>query len=248
MSSPGPKLLKDRDEVILKFKELIDKANKACEAFKKSDDGTLPGDIYFELRVSSINLLTRLASGDSIYVQELKQMKPNAFAIKGVLERYAKERFDRFMTQKKVSVKPFESFPETITLKQEVPQEFNKKYYEKIDNLKKEELNFIERLDLDTLPNIEFWVRNREKQDPFLIQRWKKGKLYPDIGALTKKGNVVALEWKGEDRISNEDTGYKVAIGEMWEKLGKGKLYFFLVHNGNTEEVLNALKNYEKDD
>jgi len=164
-------------------------------------------------------------------------------AIKGVLERYAKERFDRFMTQKKVSVKPFESFPETITLKQEVPQEFNKNYYEKIDKLNKEELNFIERLDLDTLPNIEFWVRNREKQDPFFIQGWKKGKFYPDFVALTKKGNVVALEWKGEDRISNEDTGYKVAIGEMWEKLGKGKLYFFLVHNGNTEEVLNALKN-----
>jgi hypothetical protein len=43
-------------------------------------------------------------------------------------------------------------------------------------------------------------------------------------------------------RISNEDTAYKITIGEMWAKLGKGKLHFFLVHNGNIEEVLNSLK------
>ena len=35
MSNAGPKLTKDRDEVILKFKELIDKANAACEVFKQ---------------------------------------------------------------------------------------------------------------------------------------------------------------------------------------------------------------------
>lgn len=62
MSKATPKLSKDREEVLLKFKELIDKANAACDAFRQSDDGTLPGDMYFELRVSSINLLTRLAS------------------------------------------------------------------------------------------------------------------------------------------------------------------------------------------
>jgi hypothetical protein len=86
MSSPGPKLSKDRDAILMKFRELIDKAKAACEAFKQSDDGTIHGDMYFELRVSSINLLSRLASEDSIYVQELKRMQPNAFAIKGVLE------------------------------------------------------------------------------------------------------------------------------------------------------------------
>jgi len=104
-------------------------------------------------------------------------------------------------------------------------------------------LSFVERLDLDSLPNVEFWVRNREKQDPFYILGWQKNKFYPDFVALTKKGNIVALEWKGEDRISNEDTGYKVEIADEWVRLGKGKLHFFLVHNGNVEEVLNELKN-----
>jgi len=35
---------------------------------------------------------------------------------------------------------------------------------------------------------------------------------------------------------------YKVEIGETWEKLGANKLCFFLVHIGNVEEVLGAVK------
>ena len=162
--------------------------------------------------------------------------------INGVLQEYAKKRFDQFAKKGAITTKPFDSFPESITIAQEVPQDFNKNYYKKIDKLNKEELSFVERLDLDTLPNVEFWIRSREKRDPFYIQGWKKNKFYPDFIAVTKKGAVVALEWKGEDRISNEDTEYKVAIGEMWANLGKGKLHFFLVHNGNIENVLNQIK------
>ncbi|OGG78459.1 hypothetical protein A3F56_04035 [Candidatus Kaiserbacteria bacterium RIFCSPHIGHO2_12_FULL_55_13] len=162
--------------------------------------------------------------------------------IDSVLEAHAKARFDAAKRAKKITAKPFDAFADTIALKQAVPQEFNRNYYDKIDKLNSEELGFIQRLDLDTLPNIKYWVRNREKIDPFYIQGWRKGKFYPDFVAVTKKGAVVALEWKGGDRVSNEDTAYKVEIGEIWEKLGKGKLRFFLVHTGNTEEVLSALK------
>jgi len=106
-----------------------------------------------------------------------------------------------------------------------------------------EESGFMKRIDLGALDNVEFWVRNREKVDPFYIQGWKKGKFYPDFVAVTKKGNIVALEWKGEDRLDNPDTIYKTEIAKDWEKLGKGKLHFFLVHNGNVDEVLSELKN-----
>ena len=162
--------------------------------------------------------------------------------INGVLEKYAKEKFDALLQKKKISTKPFEAFPNTISLKQAVPQEFNRNYYEKIDKLNGEELSFVQRLDLDTLPNIKYWVRSREKVDPFYIQGWKRGKFYPDFIAVTKKGQIIALEWKGADRISNEDTAYKMEIGEIWSKLGGGKLHFFLVHTGNVEEVLRQIK------
>jgi len=162
--------------------------------------------------------------------------------INGVLEKYAKEKFDTLLQKKKIGAMPFEAFPNSISLKQAVPQEFNRNYYEKIDKLNGEELSFVQRLDLDTLPNIKYWVRSREKVDPFYIQGWKRGKFYPDFIAVTKKGQIIALEWKGADRISNEDTAYKIEIGEVWSKLGGDKLHFFLVHTGNVEEVLAKLK------
>lgn len=205
----------------LRFK-ILDKPNKV-KFIGKAIDHQLKQRSLAELSVNRYLLL-----------EELNKV------INKVLEEYAKKRFDQFVSKKKIQTKKFEAFPATITLKQEIPQEFNKNYYEKIDKLNKEELSFIERLDLDALPNIEFWVRSREKQDPFFIQGWKKNKFYPDFVAVTKKGNIVALEWKGEDRVSNEDTEYKVAIGDIWAKLGK--MHFFLVHNGNVEEVLNDLK------
>ena len=179
--------------------------------------------------------LAELSVNRYLFLERLNQ------AINDALESYAKKQFDNSLSKKKISTKTFEKFPETITLKQEIPQEFNKNYYEKIDKLNKEELSFVERLDLDSLQNIDFWVRNREKQDPFYIQGWRRNKFYPDFVAVTKKGNVVALEWKGEDRVSNEDTEYKVSIGEVWSKLDK-KLLFFLVHKGNQEDVLLELK------
>jgi superfamily II DNA or RNA helicase len=161
--------------------------------------------------------------------------------INAILEDYAKKQFDTLIKKQEISVCKDEKFPNTIILNQELPQTFNKNYYQKIDKLNNEELKFVERLDLDTLPNIKYWVRNREKKDPFYLQCWKKNKFYPDFIAITNKGNIIVLEWKGEDRVSNEDTEYKVEIGELWAKTGK-HLNFFLVHNKNIEEVLKEIK------
>ncbi len=102
MTASAPKLSKDREEVLMKFNQLLDKAKHACDVFTQSRDGGLPGDVYFELRVSSINLLTRLASEDSIYVHELKNMKPNAFSIKGVLEAARADYLEGFMVDHKL--------------------------------------------------------------------------------------------------------------------------------------------------
>ena len=162
--------------------------------------------------------------------------------INRILEDYAKKRFDQFLSKGKISVKSFDKFPQSIILNQLIPQEFNKNYYGKVDKLNKEELQFIERLDLDTLPNIKFWIRNRERKDPFYIQGWQKNKFYPDFIAVTNKSKILVLEWKGEDRITADDTKYKVEIGKAWEKLNKSKSYFFLVNNKNINEVLGKVK------
>jgi type III restriction enzyme len=162
--------------------------------------------------------------------------------INEILVDYAKKKFDKLVKEGKIKVKELEKFPEVITLAEEMPEDFNKNYYKKIDKLNKEEANFIRRLDLEHLPNIKFWIRNREKKDPFCLQGWQKNKFYPDFIAVTNKDNILVLEWKGEHLLTGEDTKYKEEVARVWEKLGKGKLHFFLVHNGNIEEVLTKIK------
>ncbi len=158
------------------------------------------------------------------------------------LADHAKKVFNSLMAKKKIGLVSSLAYPATITLKSPVGKLFNKNLYERIDGINGEERAFVERIDLGVLDNIDFWVRNREKVDPFYIQGWRKGKFYPDFVAVTKNGNIVALEWKGEDRLGNPDTTYKEELAKDWEKLGKGKLHFFLVHNGNAEEVLTQLR------
>ncbi len=163
-------------------------------------------------------------------------------AVEDRLAEHAKKVFDSLISKKKITLTLSDAYPSTITLKSPVGKVFNKNLYDRIDAINGEERAFVERIDLSALDNIDFWVRNREKIDPFYIQGWRKGKFYPDFVAITKKGKIIALEWKGEDRLDNPDTRYKTELAKEWEGLSKGKACFFLAHNGNVEEVLNAVK------
>jgi len=182
----------------------------------------------------------------------LRQLSLNRYPLKDSLDKqitklmedFAKKKFNELLKQKRIVLKTFDKFPEEIELTKDITnQDYKKSYYDKIEKLNKEEKAFIDKLDLDELENIKFWVRCRERQeDSFSLQGWENRNFYPDFAALTKKGNLLVFEWKGEDRTSNDDTKYKEALGAEWVKLGKGKLHFFLVHNGNVDAVLSKIK------
>ncbi len=182
----------------------------------------------------------------------LRQLSLNRYPLKDALdtnisrlmEDFAKDKFYELLKQKKIILKVFEKFPEEIELTKEITnQDYKKSYYEKIEKMNKEEKAFIDKLDLDELDNIKFWIRCRERQeDSFSLQGWENRNVYPDFVALTKKGNIVAFEWKGEDRVDNPDTNYKKKIGAEWCKLGDGNLYYYLVHNGNVSIVMKEIK------
>ena len=159
-----------------------------------------------------------------------------------ILINYAKNRFDQFIKKGSISILGFDKFPSSIIVSEKINEKFKKNYYQELGKLNSEELSFIQRIDSEALPNIKYWIRNVEKNNIFYLQGWKPNRFYPDFIVLTKKGNILALEWKGKDRVSNEDTGYKVEVVKVWEKLGKGKLHFFLVNMDNVEEVLTRVK------
>ena len=98
-------LLKDREEIILKFRELIDKAQLACNEFSQSKDGIISGDLYFEVRTSALNLLARITSEESFYVRELRDMpKLNPFVIKGILSAALVDYTQGFLADNKLLV------------------------------------------------------------------------------------------------------------------------------------------------
>jgi len=155
-----------------------------------------------------------------------------------ILEEYSKKRFEEFSKKGNITLVRESPFSKKIMIGQKIEQKFSKNYYESVGGLNKEELMFIGKLDL--LPNIKFWIRNREREDPFYLQGWKRNKFYPDFIAVTNKGKILALEWKGEDRMTNEDTEYKEWLGKFWEGLNKN-LKFYLVGTKNINEVLKEI-------
>lgn len=49
------------------------------------------------------------------------------------------------------------------------------------------------------------------------------------------------LEWKGEDRVSNEDSRYKETLGNDWAALDPERRYFKIVTKGNMQATLQEI-------
>jgi superfamily II DNA or RNA helicase len=179
--------------------------------------------------------------------QKIDELSINRFRLKEILqneiariiETYAERHFetlnkDGFVTSNDVVYVP----PKTTLLTRVADEYFQKHLFEKAGYLNGEETDFAFRV--DGLENIAWWFRNREKLD-FYLQGWKPNKFYPDYIIKTVSGKYLLVEYKGEDRLSNEDTQYKVKLGELWQKLNKGKSQFFLVGKANSDEIIKTI-------
>jgi type III restriction enzyme len=95
---------------------------------------------------------------------------------------------------------------------------FTKHYYKLIDKMNGEETKFASYI--DSLEEVEFWVRNIERnaQYSFWLQT-ATDKFYPDFIVRLKSGKILVIEYKGEDRRTNDDTKEKTALGKAWANL-----------------------------
>lgn len=50
------------------------------------------------------------------------------------------------------------------------------------------------------------------------------------------------LEYKGEDRVTNEDSRYKERLGDDWAALDPERRYFKMVTKGNMQSTLRELE------
>ena len=158
-----------------------------------------------------------------------------------IIEEYAKKRFDLLLKQRDIDTDCAFYTPEKKTyLSILSPEHFQKHLFERAGNMNGEETELAMRI--DALDNVAWWLRNREKED-FYIQGWKPGKFYPDFIVKTKTGSYILVEYKGEDRLTNEDTEYKIQLGKLWEKLSDDKNKFYLVNVKSSDEVLKQISN-----
>lgn len=106
---------------------------------------------------------------------------------------------------------------------------FQNHYYKEVGNLKDTGEEFDCAKFLDTLQEVRFWVRNIERRErhSFWLQT-TTDKFYPDFVSLLNDGRYLVIEYKGEDRWTNDDSREKRDLGEFWEKQSGGKCLFIM--------------------
>jgi type III restriction enzyme len=119
---------------------------------------------------------------------------------------------------------------------------FKKHYYPQVGDLEDHGEEFNCAVFLDNLPEVKYWVRNLERRPnhSFWLQT-STDRFYPDFVCLLNDGRYLIVEYKGEDRWSNEDSKEKRIIGEVWAKLSGRKCQFVMPKGKNLSTIESLL-------
>ena len=120
---------------------------------------------------------------------------------------------------------------------------FNKHYYPKVGELESEGEEFLCAQFIDQMEEIEFWVRNLERQENFSF--WLQtptDKFYPDFVCKLKDGRYLVIEYKGADRWSNDDSKEKRRLGELWALKSGGQCLFVMPKGKDWEAIKGTVK------
>lgn len=117
---------------------------------------------------------------------------------------------------------------------------FSKHFYDRIGEMNNEETECA--LNIDINPNVEFWIRNLERQEfhSFWLQT-PTDKFYPDFIVKLKDGTIVILEYKGENLYDTTDSKEKRQIGEFYDALSYGKCRFKMLKGKDWNALLSIL-------
>jgi type III restriction enzyme len=116
------------------------------------------------------------------------------------------------------------------------PIRFNKHYYELPADMNQEEAQCAAFI--DSLPEVEFWVRNLERDQYAFWLQTSTDKFYPDFVAKLKDGRFLAVEYKGGHLETSADTEEKDAIGQLWAARSKGQCLFRMATKKNMRDLI----------
>jgi type III restriction enzyme len=85
-------------------------------------------------------------------------------------------------------------------------------------------------IEIDGMNEVKCWVRNLERQaETSFWLPTSTDKFYPDFVAELNDGRIFVVEYKGSDRISNDDSKEKDTISRVWAAASKGRCVFVMV-------------------
>ena len=171
---------------------------------------------------------------DVAYVRKIKQ-KVNELA-----NAHAQKAFIDLVDVDRIAMAPAFVLPESITPSANA-QAVPKSLYATESAMGDFERRVIN--DIANLESVEWWHRNLSRGKGFRINGYLNH--YPDFIVKTKRGRIVIIETKGDDR-DNTDSEMKLKLGKLWEaKAGQGYRYMMVFENNpvdGAERLSDALK------
>ena len=82
---------------------------------------------------------------------------------------------------------------------------------------------------LDSLPGLEYWVRNVARHPASFWLPTATDRFYPDFVARLEDGRLLVVEYKGAHVAEGTDTREKRAVGALWERRSAGRGLFAVV-------------------
>ena len=161
--------------------------------------------------------VSRVTEGLTTEQLEDLQQSPHVYGakikakIEALLAVHRKSMFDLLLEQGRITCKPKYHIKPTISPAKSIST-FPKSLY-----TAEEEMNGLERdvaWELANLPNIKWWHRNISRSG-FNINGYVNA--FPDLIAMTTKGNILVVEPKG-DHLENSESRQKVEIGRKWQE------------------------------
>lgn len=106
---------------------------------------------------------------------------------------------------------------------------FNKHLFRVVGDLAAKGDEFDCAVHIDRMAETKAWVRNTSRQPHSFWLQTASDKFYPDFVVLLADGRYLAVEFKGEPYITNDDSKEKAVIGEQWAERSGGKCAFLMV-------------------
>jgi type III restriction enzyme len=135
-----------------------------------------------------------------------------------------------------------EEYPAPVNSLYRGMHQFKKHYYPDVGDLKSDGEEHQCAQIIDSLEEVEFWVRNIDSQPArSLWLQTSTGRFYPDFVCKLKDGRILVVEYKGSHLYT--DAEEKRNIGELWEKHSQGHCLFVMPTNRNFDALRAKVKN-----